>query len=341
MSTTDDAPPLNMMFLQMLSGIWLTQLLHVAAKLGVADLLADGPRPVAEIATATDAHEQSLYRVLRALGSVGVLNEVEEGVFGLLPLGELLRSDHPQTLRPLAVMFGEPWHWDSWGALLHSVKTGKSAFSHVNGMENYEYMAQHPEAAKIYDAAMTAVTMQAAPPIADAYDFSDVTRVVDIGGGWGTLLAAILERHPHLEAAVFEMPHVVETAPPYLAERGLTDRIELLAGDIFAGAPAGFDAYLAKSVIHSFDDDDAVKILQRCREAMADDARMLVVEMVLPPGNEPFFGKLFDIEMLTQSDHGRDRTEAEFRDLFARAGLELTRIVPTATPVSVIEGRPA
>lgn len=328
--------------IQMISGMWVTQLVYVAAKLGIADLLAQrGPLDAEALAAATGAHPRTLYRALRALTTVGIFDENERHAFRLTPLANLLRSDVEGSVRPLAIMFGEPWHWQSWGALHHSVMTGEPAFEHVWGMGTYQYVTAHPEAADVYDRAMTTITLQAAPAVAKHYDFAGVRTLMDVCGGHGTLLGVILQAHPHLEGVLFDLPHVVAGAHAPLAAAGLDGRCRVVGGDVFAGVPRGADAIMAKSFIHSFDDDTAVGLLRRFRDALPPDGRVLVVEMVLPDDNTPFFGKLFDIEMLTQSDDGRDRTAGEFRALFARAGLRLSRIVHTDTPVSVIEGVPA
>lgn len=333
----------SMAVLGMVTGIWQTQLVHVAAKLGIADLLAQhGPLSAERLAELTATHPRSLYRVLRALSTLGILDENERHHFRLTPLGHRLRSDVEGSVRHLAIMFGEPWHWESWGNLLHSVRTGEPAFEHTFGMGTYEYVTVHPEAAEVYDRAMTDITMQAAPAVAEHYPFGEVKTLMDVGGGHGTLLNVILRAHPHLQGILYDLPHVVAGAHEPLAEAGLSDRCQVVGGDVFAGVPEGADAIMAKSFIHSFDDDTAVELLTRFRQALPPEGgRVLVVEMVLPDDHTPSFGKLFDIEMLTQSDDGRDRTEGEFRELFARAGLRLTRVVDTTTPVSVIEGVPA
>ena len=335
-------PTRSMGLIQLIAGMWGTQLIYVAAKLGIPDhLAAHGPLGADRLAELTESHPRSLYRMLRALTTLGILDENERHDFRLTPLGSLLRSDIEGSVRQLAIMFGEPWHWQSWANLLHSVKTGQPAFAHTWGMGTYDYVTAHPEAAEIYDRAMTAVTLQTAPGVAKHYDFRKVRTLMDVGGGHGTLLNTILQAHPHLQGLLFDLPHVVAGAHAPLAAAGLTERCTVLSGDVFVEVPKGADAIMAKSFIHSFDDDTSVKLLRNFRDALPEEGgRVLIVEMVIPDDNTPFFGKLFDIEMLTQSDDGRDRTEAQFRELFARAGLRLTRVVDTGTPVSVIEGVP-
>lgn len=337
------APPSRSMgLIQMISGIWGTQMIYVVAKLGIPDLITEhGPLDAQRLAELTGGHARSIHRVLRALTTLGLFDLNEAGRFRLTPLGSLLRSDVEGSVRQLAIMFGEPWHWQSWGNLLHSVKTGEPAFQHTFGMGTYQYVTAHPEAAEVYDKAMTGITLQAAPAIARHYDFGKVRKVMDVGGGHGTLLRVILEAHPHLQGILFDLPHVAEGARQPLAEAGLANRCEVIAGSVFDPLPRGADAVMAKSFVHSFDDDTSVKLLRNFREALPPEGgHVLIVEMVLPDDGTPHFGKLFDIEMLTQSDDGRDRTEPEFRELFARAGLRLTRVVDTGSPVSVVEGVP-
>ncbi|MFN8538971.1 MAG: FAD-dependent oxidoreductase [Thermomicrobiales bacterium] len=335
-------PSRSMGVVASIAGIWGTQLIYVAAKLGIPDLItAHGPLSAERIAELTDSHPRSIYRVMRALTTLGLFDENERHDFRLTPLGFYLRSDVEGSVRQLAVMFGEPWHWQSWGNLLHSVKTGQPAFEYTFGMGTYQYVTEHPEAAEVYDQAMTGITLQAAPGIARHYDFSKVRTLMDVGGGHGTLLNVIMQAHPHLKGMLFDLPHVVAGAHAPLAAAGLTERCAVLSGNVFEGVPKGADTIMAKSFIHSFDDETSVKLLTNFREALPPEGgRVLVVEMSLPGDNTPHFGKLFDIEMLTQSDDGRDRTESEYRELFARAGLRLTRVVDTGSPVNVIEGVP-
>ena len=332
----------SMAVVAMVTGIWQTQVLYVVAKLGVPDLItAHGPLTADRLAELTGTHARSLYRVLRAATTLGVMEENERRAFRLTPMGRYLRTDTEGSVRHLAMMFGAPGHWESWGNLMHSVRTGEPAFEHTFGMGTYDYVTAHPEAAAIYDPAMTNITMQTAPGIADHYDWDSVKCVMDVGGGHGTLLQVILKAHPHLNGMLFDLPHVVAGAHEPLAEAGLTERCAVHGGDVFTELPKGADVVMAKSFIHSFDDETSVQLLTKFREALPPEGgRVLSLEMVLPDDNERHFGKLFDIEMLTQSDDGRDRTESEFRALFDAAGMEMTRIVDTDTPVSVVEGIP-
>jgi hypothetical protein len=318
-------------------GKWVAQAVSVAAKLGIADLLQDGPRACDELARANQVDEPALYRVLRALASVGVFTEVADRQFGLTPMAEFLRSDVQGSLRAVATMAGEDWTWRPWGDLYRSVKTGERAFDRIFGVPPFTYLAENPGAAAVFDEAMTGWSMQNSAVVAAAYDFSGIGTLMDVGGGHGYLLATILKATPQLRGILFEAPEVVEGAKARIAAEGLADRCRVIAGDFFASAPSGTDACILKSVIHDWDDEQAATILQNCRRAVGPGGRVLLAEQVIPPGNDPHIGKLIDLEMLIMAG-GHERTGAEFRDLLAAAGLRLTRIVPTTSPMCVIEG---
>ena len=320
---------------EQIMGFRTTQMIHVAAKLGLADLLAAGPRPVADLAIAAGAEPQALHRLLRALASLGIFAEDEAGDFVLTPQAELLRSDVQGLLRDIALLYGEDWLWQSYGTMTHSVRTGAPAFAKVHGQPFYGYLHSHPRAAARFNAAMTGFSSHETEAILEAYDFSRVRSVADIGGGHGALLAALLRAHPQMTGTLFDLPSVVAGASPALDEMGIAERACVRAGDFFDEAPAGADLYVMKSVLHNWDDTDAARILATCRAAMAPEARLLVIERVVPEGNAPSEAKLFDINMLTVAG-GRERTEAEYRRLFGEAGLALARIAGTRSPLSVI-----
>lgn len=325
---------------QLLNGYRVTQILSVAARLGLADLLTNGPRTVDELAAATGTQASALYRILRALASVGVFAETAiPRQFTLTPLAATLRADHPQSERDHALFFGGE-SYRAWADLLYSAQTEAPAFEHVFGMGHFEYLAQHPEESAIFDRTMSAGSRMAAPAIAVAYDFATAGTVVDVGGGRGTLIAAILRAHPTVRGIVFDQPHVVAGAGPVLAEAGVADRCELVGGDFFTAIPEGGEVYILRRIIHDWDDDRAVAILRNCARAMAPGARMLVAETVIPPGNEPSAAKFLDLQMLVMTG-GRERTAAEYRSLFAAAGLSLTRVIPAGPEVSLIEGERA
>lgn len=325
---------------ELTSGALVSQAISVMARLGVADTLAAGPRPVAEIAELVGAHGPALYRLLRAVGDVEMVTELENRHFALTPLGELLRSDVPGSQRGWAVMVGMPFHRYPWTDLYETVRTGESAFDRVHGKEIFDYLAEHPEDAAVFDAAMTSISTTATVSIVEAYDFSRFDTIVDVGGGRGGLLAAILAANPRLQGVLFDAPTVVADADGELSSAAVVDRCKVVNGDFFDVVPAGGDAYLLSNVIHDWDDDQAARILGRCRAAMTDSACVLLAEIVLPEGRQPSSAKFLDLEMLVMTAGGRQRTEAEYRTLFGQAGLRLTRIVPSSGMVSLVEAVP-
>jgi SAM-dependent methyltransferase len=329
-------PPATL--LQMMTGYWVSQALHVAAKLGIADLLADGPVDCEDLAAATDTHAPSLQRVLRALASVGVFTEVSPGSFALTPLAELLRTETPGSMRALAIMYAEE-QYRAWGELLHSVRTGEMAFDHQFGMGYFEYLAQHPEADRVFNEAMTGWTHQLVGAVMDTYDFSPFKTIVDVGAGYGALLTAILRSNPGTRGVLFEQPHVVASAEEQLVAAGVADRCTFVGGDFFAAVPTGGDAYVLSQILHDWDDERCVAILGQCRRVMPDHGKLLVVELVLPEGDEPFLGKWLDLHMLVLLG-SRERTAAEYDTLFRAAGFKLARVVPTPPGPSVVEAVP-
>lgn len=312
------------------------QSLYVAAKLGVADLLAGGPKSVQLLAAECDADESSLYRVLRALSSFGVFSEIEEQKFALTPVAELLQSNVPGSLRDCAIFMGEDWHWQVWGKTIYSVRTGKPAWKEVHGQSVFPYFATNQKASKIFDDAMSSFSTLAIEAVVAAYDFSTIDHLVDIAGGHGRLLTGILNANPNLQGTLFDLPHVIAGAREKIEASNIAERCGFATGDFFVAVPEGADAYIMKHIIHDWDDAQALQILKNIRKSMKEYGRVILVEAVLTERNQKDFGKLMDIEMLV-SPGGKERTAAEYRDLFARAGLELTTIVPTKSPYSVIE----
>jgi ubiquinone/menaquinone biosynthesis C-methylase UbiE len=331
------ALPPEAVLTQMLAAPLITQALRVVAELGVADLLAGGARAVEELAAETGAHAPSLYRFMRALASCGVFAETGERRFELTPVAELLRSDAEGSMRDLAVFMGADWHWRVWGDAPYSARTGRVAWEHVHGKEVFPYFAEHEEEARVFDGAMTSLSKMVAKAVVEAYDFSSTGKLADIAGGHGSLLAAILRANSHLKGLLFDVPQVIADAQRHVEAEGVARRCELASGDFFESVPAGADAYLMKHIIHDWDDARAHTILRNCHRAMPADGKLLLVEMVVPAGNEPHFAKIQDLEMML-SPGGLERTEGEFRALFTAAGFELTRIIPIASPMSVIEG---
>src|SRR4028118_75111 len=333
----NQAMPPQLAMLQMVSGYWVSQSIYVVAKLGIADLLKDSPKSCDELATATGTNAPSLYRVLRALASLGVFAETELNHFTLTPLATCLQSDTPNSVRARVIMLGEE-QYQAWGELMHSVQTGGSSFEHIYSMNLFEYLAQNPESAKIFDEAMTNLSVTEIATIAASYDFSSIQTLVDVAGGQGLLIASILKSNPTLKGVLLDQPHVIERAKRFLEAEGLLERCQQAAGNFFESVPEGGDAYILKHIIHDWDDERAIAILKQCHKVMPDNGKVLVAEQVIPPGNQPFTGKLIDLNMLVMTDGGRERTEAEYRALFEKAGFKLTRIVPTQDEISIIEG---
>ncbi len=331
--TMTQAQPSHQLLKQMIGG-WITQAIHVAADLGIADFLAEEPQTAEELAQQTNTHGGALYRVLRALATVGIFAEDTDRRFSLTPLAECLRSDVPGSLRAFGIMMGAEFY-QSWGELLYSVQTGEQGYQKRFGVPFFQYMTERPERHAIYDAAMMVHGIFETEPMLDAYDFSAFRTVVDVGGGHGRMLAAILNRHPAVEGILFDLPAVADRSRTIISDLGLSERCRIVGGDFFSSVPAA-DAYVLRHIVHDWDDKDAVAILRNCRDAMNPGGRVLVVETVIPPLNEPCFGKWLDLMMLIVG--GRERTEDQYRRLFQQAGLTLRRIVPTAHEVSVIEG---
>ncbi|OLE35982.1 MAG: hypothetical protein AUI36_27185 [Cyanobacteria bacterium 13_1_40CM_2_61_4] len=336
---TAAVPPLAQLA-DMIFGKAQTHLLFVAAKLGIADLLQDGPKPVADLAKATNAHVPSLYRALRALAGMGVFAETEPGYFTLTSLADLLRTDAPSSLKGLALMAGSDWHNRAWAHLFESVQTGKSYFATTYGMHMYEYLRQHPADQDNLAEAMASMSQQDAVAVCTGYDFSAFHTLVDVGGGTGYFLAALLKTYPTLKGILLDQPGVADQARARIKAEGLDDRCEVIGGDFFHSVPRGGDGYTIKGVIENWDDERAGTILTNCREAMNPEGRVLVIGMVIPPGNTPSLNKVLDMEMLAFLDGGVVRTEAEFQALFSRAGLKISRVLSIPSPYSIIEGVP-
>jgi hypothetical protein len=322
-----------------INGYWVSQAVYVAAKLRIADYLADGSQPVAALAGATGTDPQTLYRLLRALASVGIFSEDDAGRFRLTPQAELLRVETTDSMWAMAMMMGEE-AYHAWGGLLESVRTGKTAFDRLYGKPIFAYLAEHPEKARVFDAAMTSIHGRETADVLGAYDFSGISVLADVGGGNGSNLIGILGRYPAMRGILFDLPHVVERARLDLEAAGLADRCATVGGSFFKPIPVEADAYFLRHIIHDWDDEDAGQILRNVRRAMPPSARLLVVEHVLPPGDAPSFGKLLDLNMLVMPG-GLERTEDEFRQLYEFAGFRLERVVPARDDLSVIEGLPA
>ena len=322
----------------LITGFHASQMLHVAAKLRIADLLKDGPRSTADLATVAGAHEDSLYRVMRTLASLGIFTEMQNRRFALNSAAEYLRSDAPGSLRSVAEISGEEWMWRPWGALLESVKTGTTAFNHLYGEGTFDWFAKHPDAGRLFDAGQAESTGVLARAIVDAYDFSKVRRIVDVGGGDGTLLASMLRANPSSTGVVFDLPSVAEAARARF-DRSTMARAEFIGGNFFTAVPAGADLYMMKFLLHDWNDDDCQKILANVRRAVSATSRLLVAEDLVCAPNQPCLAKQRDINMLVRTG-GRNRTEQEYRTVLTRGGFLTTRVIATASTLFLIEAIP-
>ncbi len=325
--------------LRMIRGFQVSHMIYVAAKLGIADLLADGAKSSADIASATGTHAPSLYRLLRALAGFGIFAEDEQGRFGLTPMAQPLQKNVPGSLRAVTLYVCDPSVQQVWGELAHSVETGEDGFRHLHGMGAWAFREQHPELNALFNDYMTGLTRADIEAVATDYDFSGIETLVDVGGGQGALVAAILTGTAGLRGIVFDQAHVVSGADALLAAADVADRCEVVGGDFFADVPNGKDAYILKSIVHDWDDGDSIRILKNCRRAIQTEGKLLLLEYVIPPGNRPHPGKQSDINMLV-GPGGQERTEEEFRALLSQAGFRLTRIVPLRSGKSMIEAVP-
>ena len=325
--------------MQMMKMIWpgalAVQAIHVAVKLALADLVAGGPKTVDELADATHTHGPSLARLLRALTTLGVFAEDTTGRSGQTPLSDTLRSDHPESARPFAMMLGAHFVWKPSGAFADAVQTGEPAFERVYGAPFFEYLAGHPEDAAVFNAAMSSSPGSLAA-IVGAYDFSRFERIVDVGGGHGRLLAAILSANPLLRGVLYDLRGVVAGASA-VRQEPISRRCEIIGGDFFTGVPAGADVYILKGIIHDWNDEAALKILKNCRRAIRPDGALLLAEAVLTPPADPATA-LMDILMMVLTS-GRERTESEFRSLLREAGFSMVQVI-RAMGASIIESRP-
>lgn len=332
-----DHPSAQQRLATMLGGYYLSQAICVAVRLGVVDLLGARCRTSEELAQATGAHARSLYRLLRTLASFGIFRE-ETGRFCLTKLGKLLRSDVPGSLRSTALTLGET-HYPAFGELLHSVETGRPGFDKAFGMPLFDYFAVNSEAARTFDAALEGLRSQATTAMLDVIDFSDVRTLVDVGGGTGGLLAAVLTRYPTMRGVLCDLPHVVEQARDRLLAAEVWDRCAVVGSDFFESVPTGGDVYLLRHIIHDWEDERAIRILTNCRRAMNGSGTLLLVESVIQPDNEPSLGKYYDLLMLALTG-GMERTEPEYRQLLQTAGFHLTGVIPTSAGVDVLEAIP-
>lgn len=332
-------PSASARMFQFIMGFMAPQAIHVVAKLGLADIVAKAPATAEELVAATKTNAPALSRVLKFLASLEVFSDDDAGRYRQTRLSETLRTDHPQSLRGMAVAFGSEFLWGPFGALSEAVTTGKPAFNHVFGTSFFEYLAAHPEDAAAFNAAMTSVSSIELSAIIAAYDFSAFERVVDIGGGQGALLQGILLANPRLRGVLFDLSAVVAGAGA-LRTGVLADRCEVVGGDFFQAVPEGADGYLMRVVVHDWNDEDALKILKNCRAAIRPDGKLLLIESVLKLLNQPDPARFNDLIMLVLAPGGKERTEAEFGELLREAGFSLARVIPATGLTSIIESQP-
>jgi predicted O-methyltransferase YrrM len=326
---------------RLVCGFSVSIAVSAVADLGIADYLSDGPKTASDLARLSGADQHFLRRVLRYLASEGVFAEQDGGLFALTERSRWLRSDVPGSLRPRAVFTGSAMSWSAWGSLLESLKTGASGIQVALGQSLFEYVKSHPEAAERFNTFMAEQTTASVEALLAAYRFDGVRELVDVGGGRGALIAGVLRAYPGLRGILFDQPEVVATARPLLDRAGVADRCEVVGGDFFKVLPAGGDVYALKFILHDWPDQECIRILKNCRQAMTTGGRVLVVEHVVPEDSGPHFSKFMDMAMLVLSPGGRERTQQEFTELLTAAGLQLRRLVPTAVDLCALECVPS
>jgi hypothetical protein len=329
-------PPPHIQLIQMGMAHWVSRIAYVAAKLSLADHLAQGPKTAEELAGPTGAHAPSLYRFMRTLTNLNILTEDQTQRFTLTPLGEALKSGAPGSARASILTLASGWMSQGWEHLLYSVQTGQCGFEQSLGMPLFDWLGKHPEEASLFSETMVGFHGLEPAAVTAAYDFSGLSTIIDVGGATGNLLTTILAANPGLRGTLYDLPHVVRDAPAFIQARGLTDRVTIESGSFFERVPAGGDAYLLSHIIHDWSEEQCLNILGRCRRAMKPGSRLLLIEMVLPSDNMSHPGKMLDMMMLV-GPGGQERTEAEYRTLLDKAGFRITRLVPTESAVSVVE----
>src|SRR5579864_4251961 len=338
-TTQPQKPPAHVGVMQLLSASYIAGAVSCLAQMGIPDLVEAGPKSAKELASQIGADPEALHRLMRATASVGVLSEGPDGKFSETAMSAVLRSNGKPSLRAVAMMGGREWHGRGWSRLEYCVRTGKQALEQIYGAPIFEYFKQHPDEWQIFNDAMTSISTGDSPAVANAYSFEGIHSIVDVGGGHGLLLATILERNLQMKGTLYDEPHVIEGAKNGPL-KPVMERCTLASGDMFSSVPAGTDAYIMKHIIHDWTDELCIKILKACRKGVNPGGKLLVVDDVIQPGNDFYAGKFLDLQMLIFPG-GKERTEKQFRELFAAGGWKLTRVVPTATPICVVEGIPA
>ncbi|MEM9454106.1 MAG: methyltransferase [Myxococcota bacterium] len=327
--------------MDMVTGYWKSQAIATATRLGIADVLADGPMDAEAIAEATNANPDAIYRLLRALASVGVFAHEGERSFTNTPMSDVLKKGGMLSMRAVIMLFATPMHWLNWGELARAIRTGQSPMRHLHGVDDpFQYFKLHPEEEEFHRNALDELSRTEIPAIRGAYDFSDIGTLVDVGGSYGKLLAYLLQTNPDMKGVLFDSPEIIEgISDGPLTEPALEGRWEAVAGDFFESVPSGGDAYVLKNVLDDWSDEHCKKILQSIRRAIAPGGRVLVMDFVVKSEPGPDQAKWVDLNMMLVANGGRERTKEEFAALFAETGFELARIVPTMMPISIVEAR--
>jgi hypothetical protein len=327
--------------LGLLRGMSIARAVHVAAKYRIPDLLKDGPKHISELAAASQTDTSALHRLLAALSSIGVFEEIDAGYFANTELSIYLRSDVPESLFDAALYWGSDWQWRTWGALDYTVKTGQRAFDHLFGMSLWDFLAERPEERRVFNSALSSFSASLIPLIVQSYDFSGIQTLVDVGGNEGSFLIAVLSAYPAMRGILCERPALLEDAHRRVAEAGLTDRCELVPGNFLEEVPAGADAYVLREVLHDWNDEHSLQILRTCRRAMRPDSKLLTVEHILYPDDKKTFTRFLGLQMALEQE-GHQRSEQEFYALYAASGFALQKMIPIPVPTTtIIEGIPA
>ncbi len=329
----DELPP-PVQLMNYIVGKWISKPIYVAAELGIADLLAEGSKSIEELAQASQSHAPFLYRMMRALASVGIFFETKNQRFELTPMAEYLKEG---AMKSFALLFNSDWSDKAWGYFLDSVKTGSTAFEMAHGMPVSDWLEKNSGAADVFNEANAIKAAGSHRVIVDAYDFSGIQTLTDVGGGLGVLMAEILMANPLMQGVVADTPAVIQKAKKIIQSRSLTDRCEAVACDFFKEIPAGSDGYLMSNILHDWSDEQCHLILRNCHKAMTLESKLIIVEMVVPPGNQPSIAKLLDLEMMVTTG-GRERTKTEFKSLLESCGFKFARIISTKENICVIEG---
>ncbi|MBS4728834.1 hydroxyneurosporene methyltransferase [Mycobacterium sp. SM1] len=322
--------------MEMITAAWASQAITVVAELGVADALADGPLPIDELAARVGADADALQRLLRALIGRGIFRQRRDGRYELNSLGATLRANVPVSMACAARFYGSPEQRERWTLLAHSVRTGDSVVPELRGKESFDYFAEKPELAELFNQTMTSISGLTTAPLVAGYDFSAYRTIVDVGGGQGHLLAAILEAAPASRGVLYDLPRVVARAPGLLREHGVAERVRIVAGSFFDSVPGGGDAYILKNIMHDWPDERAVQILRNVHAAAGPRAAVLLIELVIPEHGRDFPGNWSDLEMLLNLG-SRERSVSQYRNLLHQAGFRMARVVRTASPLSVVE----